>query len=644
MFYYEVLASSMQYHGSTALTYQSEVALPVGAVVRIPLRAGSTLGVVSAVVTKPKFMTKDIAQMFDLPPLPKQSLKLLDWLRVFYPSPLGMTVQLFLPKSLLNKPENISVSESAELSQTKLPPLTKEQQNVLEHIKKPGTFLLHGETGSGKTRVYIELAKQHLAAGRSAIILTPEISLTSQLAADFQAVFPGQVLIAHSNLGDAERRKIWLQGLLSTEPLIIVGPRSALFSPLKDIGLIVVDECHESSYKQEQSPYYQALRVASKLSELHKSQLVLGSATPTVEDYYRAEQKGVPILRMQQLAKASDFAKASTKVIDLKDRSQFTRLQHISNELLDAVGRAMSSNEQSLLFLNRRGTARIILCQVCGWQALCPNCDLPLAYHGDSGNMRCHTCGYQAPLVLSCPVCGSADIAFKSIGTKAIVDEITKAFPSARVQRFDTDNLKAERFEQYYHSVKAGEVDILVGTQTLAKGLDLPKLSVVGIICADTSLYLPDYTAQERTYQLLSQVMGRIGRGHRESEAVIQTYQPDNPVLKAALAKDWQTFYQTEIKERQDFLFPPFCYLLKLTCRRATKAAAQKATEELASKLRRQQLKIQIIGPTPSFYEKLGGKFQWQLVVKSRSRNQLLEVIGLLPANWTYDIDPADLL
>ncbi|HUC87601.1 MAG TPA: primosomal protein N', partial [Candidatus Binatia bacterium] len=305
---------------------------------------------------------------------------------------------------------------------------------------------------------------------------------------------------------------------------------------------------------------------------------------------------------------------------------------------------ALKRHEQSLLFLNRRGTARVILCQNCGWQALCPRCDLPLTYHGDSHSCMCHICGYHEPSPTSCPKCGSPDIIFKSIGTKAIADEAKRLFPDAVIRRYDTDNKKTDSFDLQYDSIKAGNVDIMVGTQTLAKGLDLPRLSVVGVIIADTSLYLPDYTANERTYQLLHQVLGRVGRGHIAGKAFVQSYDPTNPTIQAAVSRDWLSFYRAELQERQTFLFPPYCFLLKLTCRRASPEAAKAIATKLGDQLRAKRLRIEIVGPSPAFHEKSGGKFQWQLIIKTKQRGELLKVIDCLPSGWSYDIDPIDLL
>ncbi len=637
-----MLVADASYHGSEPLTYAADSLLEPGQLVIVPLRQKRVLGVVVGVAQKPSFVVKPIVSVVAAPTMPAPLISLLDWMRDYYPAPLGITTQLFLPKSLPKKPVESSTASATQT--TNLPPLTTQQRAALTAIHAPGLHILHGETGSGKTRVYIELANRALAAGQSSIILTPEIGLTSQLASNFRAVFGERIILMHSGLTDVTRQRAWLQMLEQAQPVIVIGARSALFSPLKSLGLIVVDESHETAYKQDQAPYYHATTVAAKLAALHSATLVLGSATPLVSDYYIAAAKQRPIIRMTESAIVSDFAKKAVDVVDLRERNNFTKSSFLSNQLLKAVNQTLANGEQALLFLNRRGTARIIFCDSCGWQATCPHCDLPLVYHGDSHLMRCHSCDFKTTATSSCPVCHNASVVFKSIGTKAVADEAARLFPGAKIQRFDTDNKKNERMDQHYDAVRDGDVDIIVGTQTLAKGLDLPKLGLVGVIIADTSLYFPDFSAEERTYELLSQVLGRVGRGHRAGRAVVQTYAPDSTLLQAVLTKDWDTFYTKELTERQLYRFPPFCFLLKLTCRRASSASAQKAATQFVEELQRTRKNIIVEGPAPCFHEKVQNKFVWQVVVKATHRAALLSVIHALPAGWSYDIDPMNVL
>jgi len=645
MSYYHVWVRSTQYRSNEALTYKFEGKLSDGAIVEVPLRKQKVLGIIVKAVSRPDFATKSILTTFPLNPLPRTTLSLATWLKEYYYSPVGVIMQQFLPGTLKLADQQIKDTATAvKLKSSLLPDLTEEQRSALKLITKPDTYIVHGRTGSGKTRLYLELAKQTLDSGRSILVLSPEIGLTSQLAINFRQVFGDRVIVLHSQLTPKERQKAWLAVLEASSPVIVIGPRSALFCPIKDIGLIVVDESHDSAYKQEQPPYYHANRVASQLSHIHKATLIFGSATPSVTEYYLALEKHKAIIQLEHLAIPQSF-EHNVVVVDLKDREQFPRTSHLSLALIQAVSNSLKRKEQVLLYLNRRGTARIILCQNCGWQALCPHCNLPLTYHGDSHRLQCHVCGHHEALLSVCPNCGNAEIMLHGFGTKAIVEEVKRIFPEARIMRFDTDNSKTDRLENQYQHILDQEVDILVGTQVLAKGLDLPHLSTLGVIAADSSLLLPDYTAQERTYQLLTQVLGRIGRGHVVSQAIIQTYHPHSILLQSILQGNWKSFYEAEIKERQRYFFPPFCHILKLTCRRASIGSAEKAANALKNLLLSKKLGVQIEGPAPAFHEKVGGKYYWQLVVKSYKRSNLLRVIDLLPqSGWSYDLDPIDLL
>ncbi len=645
MFYYSVWVRSNRYHGQDPLTYASKARLKTGAIVQVELQRELVIGIISGTTTSPRFKTKEIAQAYPLPELPQHIVKTMEWLKTYYPSTVGVITQQFLPPALTKK--NLTPPDEktnfSSYDSSKLPTLNPDQQAAVEAMSDKNTYLLHGKTGSGKTRVYIELALQTLSAGRSAIILTPEISLTTQLADRFREVFGKRVLVIHSAQTPAERQRTWLHILRADNPLVVIGPRSALFSPLQKLGLIVVDEAHEPAYKQESSPGYQTNRVASYMAQITPSRLVLGSATPLVTDYFLARSKQKPIIELNLLA-AGNNSGSEFGIIDRKDQSFFSRSPYLSLPLVKSIEKSLAKQEQTLLYLNRRGTARMVMCENCGWQALCPHCDVPLTYHGDKHDLRCHSCSHHQPAPPSCPVCKHPNILYKSAGTKAIMSEIERLFPSAKAARFDTDNTKEERFEQKYEQIKNGEIDILVGTQLLAKGLDLPRLSTLGVILADTSLYMPDYTAEERTFQLISQVYGRIGRGHINGRAFIQTYHPDNPIIEMAIKGQYKDFYEQEIKSRQAFLFPPYSYLLKLTARRSSLKSVETAADKLKLQILESAAKVRIEGPAPSFYERFGNKYQWQLVVKARDRSELLKVIAALPTGWSYDLDPIDLL
>ncbi len=668
--YYEVLVGDLQYHGKSTLTYAAVDQLLPGAVVRIALRSRSVLGVVLRVVAEPAFAVKPIAAIAPTRPLPPESLALIEWLYAYYPAPFGSVIRQFLPPTTAfpgksrdehapntktpansqSQTQNSKLSSSLSLQTTNyklpptpLPPLTPAQTTALAHIQPTGYHLLHGVTGSGKSRVYVELAKRALDEGRSAIILTPEIGLTAQLVETFEASFGANVSVLHSRQTAAERRDIWYRILAATEPQVVIGPRSALFAPVQHVGLVVLDESHDQAYKSDSAPRIRTERVAAKLAQLHGACLVSGSATPNIEEYYLAAAKQRPIVTLDQLA-VQNSTRAQTVVVDMRDRSQLTRSTIFSSPLITAIQQALEASEQTMLFLNRRGTAGAILCATCGWRAMCDHCDLSLTYHSDTHSVRCHLCGRTQPLRSNCPDCAATDIVLKTIGTKAVVDEIRRLFPGARVSRFDTDTAKSEQLETQIQTLQQGGTDIIVGTQMITKGLDLPKLSVVGVLNADASLLIPDYTAAERTFQLLTQVVGRTARGHRASTVVIQTYNPSHAIIIAALQKSWAEFYETELAERRRFGFPPFVFLLKLVCLRATSASAEKTATKLKQQITKDHPRLRVEGPSPAFHPRESGKYKWQLIVKSPSRQVLVDITQTLPSGWTHDLDPVNLL
>ncbi len=642
MVYLEVAVADNSYHGTEVLTYHTEVTVRKGDLVFVPLKNKIVSGVVTKIVRKPLFKTRPATILPSSPALPAHLIDLILWMQYYYAAPLGSVAQLFMPKKI---DVTADTPETSQVPTVDLPVLTDDQRRAITQIEKcgPGVSILHGDTGTGKTRIYIELVAKAVRNGESSIILTPEIGLTSQLSESLRAVFGEQVIVLHSRLSETSRRQIWMRILSSPDPLVIIGARSALFSPLKNLGLIVVDEMHETAYKQDSAPRYYTPHVASKLGSLLNIPVVLGSATPPIADYFFAEQKGRPIIRMTQTATSSSKVETRVVVTDLRNHTNFSKSTFLSDKLIEQIKYAKGNGTQSLLFLNRRGTARIILCDICGWQANCPHCDIPVVYHSDTHTIRCHSCNYSGPPPINCPKCYNDSILFKSAGTKAIYNEIKKLFPSYSIMRFDTDNKKEDRFEQHYNKIREGEVDIIIGTQTIAKGLDLPRLSTVGIIVADTTLFVPDFSAHERTYQLLNQVAGRVGRGHVSGIVFVQTYDPGNRLIKIALSKDWQTFYSTELDERRQFLFPPYCYMLKLWCRRATQKSAQIAAEKLANTLKHRK-GVVVEGPAPAYHEKINKSFQWQIIIKSKQRNKLIDIVTTLPPNWNFDLDPVNLL
>ena len=643
-YFYLVAPTTVVRTTEHAYTYHSDTPLALGTLVRLSVGKKLTNGVVlAAVLTKPAFITKAIGDVLVEQPLPKPLLELARWLSEYYATHMANTLQTMLPSGLNKQRRELKKTASHPIRKRTTIVLNADQQAALTvlNAQATGTFLLHGVTGSGKTQVYIEAAKHAAASGRSAIILVPEIALTPQLVAEFANHF-SNLIVTHSGLTEAQRHHVWSKTLHSIEPMVVIGPRSALFMPLRDVGIIVLDECHEPSYKQEQSPRYSALRAASILARAHGAKLVLGSATPAVADYYLARQSNSPILRLAK--PAAQLQPVEVKVIDLKSKANFPKHRFLSQELLSAIDRALENRYQILLFHNRRGTAPTTICEHCGWTAHCPNCFLPQTLHADTHELRCHLCGLAERVPPACPECHEPTVVFKGIGTKLIETEITKLYPKARIARFDADNSEAEAVQNRYQELYDGEIDIMIGTQLLAKGLDIPRLALVGVVQADSGLVLPDYTSEERVFQLLYQVIGRAGRGEHPGEVVIQTYQPDHPVVKAAIARDYAGFYKAEIAAREHGRFPPFRYLLKLTCSYKTESGAINASQKLAGELRKSYPKFEILGPTPAFHERLGGNYRWQLVVKASQRSELVAIAKNVPAGWMADLDPASLL
>jgi len=507
-----------------------------------------------------------------------------------------------------------------------------------------GTILLQGVTGSGKTEIYKQLAHTMLAEHKSSIVLVPEISLTSQLVDEFTHEFKN-VLVTHSHMSEAERHVAWKKALTSTEPLVVIGPRSALFMPVPHLGAIVVDEAHEPSYKQEQAPRYSALRAASILGRAAKARVILGSATPLVTDRYVAEANGSPIVILPRPARGNAKA-TSTLLIDMKKRDNFKKHRFISDALLQEIEHNTASGKQTLIFHNRRGSASTTLCENCGWTAECPRCFVPLVLHADTFTLSCHICDHRAKVPTHCPVCHSADIIHKGIGTKLIESELRRLFPKATIARFDGDNTNTETVNEKYKELYDGTIDIAIGTQVVAKGLDLPKLHTVGVIQADSGLSLPDYASTERAFQLLAQVVGRVGRDERDTTVVVQSYQPTHPVIQFGLTQNYEGFYEYALKERAKGGFPPFRYLLQLTDVYKTEAAAIRNAKALSQELRRVVPKgVEVLGPTPAFYERIHDSFRWQLTLKSPKREALIQALAYLPStHWQADLDPSSLL
>ena len=669
--YYEVIPTTTfkksPLFSDGLLTYSFDQNLAPGTIVSIPLGKKTAIGIIYRKTTAPtdqNFIIKSINKIVRPIPLPNHRLKSLAWLSSYYLNPVAKTANLFLPLGIeknrrkkssastfipqfSNPIQDIASPIAATTTHYQIPLNPAQKQALAElHKIKTHTKLLHGITGSGKTNIYLKLAQQIFDSSQSIILLVPEISLTPQLVGRFQEHFGTQVISLHSKLTEAERHLIWqrIHEADQSTPFVIIGPRSALFSPLKNLGLIIIDEAHEPSFYQDTSPRYHALRLASFMAQTLKIDCLLGTATPRVEDYFLA-QKNHAYVALSEKAK-SITSQTKISLIDLKDRALFTRNRYFSDALLQDIENNLKQHKQTLLFHNRRGSAPLTICEHCGYQVLCPNCLLPLTLHSDSYQLICHTCGHHEPVPSTCPVCHHGSLIHKGFGTKLLESELKKLFKNARIARFDADNATADSLTQNFEAVKNGDIDIIIGTQTIAKGLDLPLLNTVGIVQADANLNLPDYAAEERTFQLITQVIGRVGRGHNDVNHVfLQTFQPEHPVILAAKSLDYAKFADYLLKKRQLSHLPPFFYLLRISIVKKTEDLTIKKIMELHRALKKFP-DVYLSAPTPSFHEYTPSGYSWQIIVKAKKRDSLTHLIESLNQypEIRFAIDPPSLI
>ena len=572
--------------------------------------------------------------------------------------------------------------EEIDFVPTQAPPLTKDQLRVWSQLQAPlegasigepsPPFVLHGVTGSGKTEIYMRAVEATIRRGRSAILLVPEIALTPQTIRRFLARFPGQLGLSHSQLSPGERYDTWRRCRAGKINLMI-GPRSALFLPLDKIGLIILDESHDDSYKEsERSPRYQTRDVAIQYSSLLDAMCILGSATPDVVTMHRAagetyqhlemphrilghvervktqsQRLGVKAKYVARDGEASEIELPPVRVVDMRHELRAGNRSLFSRPLLSALTETLEHQEQAILYLNRRGSSTYVFCRDCGWVAKCPRCDNPLVFHHNADRLMCHHCGYQTGSRHDCPECGGNRVRYFGAGTKRIVNDIQEKFPSARILRWDRDATRRKgAHDVLLANFAAHKADVLVGTQMISKGLDIPLVTLVGVISADVGLNLPDYRASERVFQILTQVAGRAGRGLLGGRVIIQTYQPDHYVIKAASKHDYAGFYQDEILFRKELKYPPYSRLARLIWSAPSREAARAMTERMAKTLRRRiqrmDTQAELIGPAPCFIERIRGNYRWQIVIRATIPANILP--DELAEGWQVDIDPVSLL
>jgi primosomal protein N' (replication factor Y) len=543
------------------------------------------------------------------------------------------------------------------------PPLTliPEQADALARISEAldhpqlesRSFLLHGVTGSGKTEVYLQAMQHVVNQGQQAIFLVPEIALTPQTLHRVNARFPGRVAVIHSQLTSRQKFDQWWN-IRNGNYHVVVGPRSALFAPLPHLGLIIIDEEHEWTYKQEEfQPLYHTRTVALKLSQLTGAVVVLGSATPDVETYYHAQQGSHRLLelphRVRQAAMTSVSELATVEICNMRQELQEGNRSIFSRQLTQALKGCVSQGQQAILFLNRRGSAPIVQCRDCGYVVTCRHCAVSLTYHAIDSRLLCHHCNRSTLLPRSCRQCGGGRIRQLGVGTQRVVDEVAALLPGVRVQRWDADATRAGLDPaKMMPRLDSGEIQVLVGTQMVAKGLHLPNVTLVGVVLADIGLHLPDFRAGERAFSLLCQVAGRAGRGDAGGRVIIQTYLPEHYAIVAAAGQDYMAMYQREIESRRQQGNPPFNQLVHLVYQHTSATLCQRQATTLARLLRQKTYargltNVDIIGPAPGIPQRSRGHYRWHLTVRGRELQAFLDSITL-PQGWMVDVDPAHLL
>ncbi|MFH0732423.1 MAG: primosomal protein N' [Candidatus Omnitrophota bacterium] len=581
--------------------------------------------------------TKQIDELIDdAPILGEEMLALTKEISKHYMCSWGEAIEAAVPSSLKKGKTKVKM-RNKEQEEIPVPSVhftpTQQQDKALQSIysaidiNEPRTFLLHGITSSGKTEVYLQAIAKILKAGKSCIVLVPEISLTPQATERFKSRFQEKVAVFHSRLTGGQKHHEWKK-IKDGTCHIVVGARSAIFAPLKNLGLLIVDEEHDTSYKQQDTPRYNAVWVAVKRAQLNNAVVILGSATPSLESYYKAKNKEYELLELKERIQKRPLP--SVNIVDMRQEIIQRKNRRIvfSRILRDAIAETIDKNEQVILFLNRRGFSTYANCRKCGYVFRCKKCNIALNYHSDKKKLICHHCNYQIDPCDICPECNSAYVSYFGFGTQRIESELHKFFPTQGIIRMDTDStLKRQSHGQILRSFASGKSKILVGTQMVAKGHDFPQVTLVGVISADTALNLPDFRAGERTFQLLTQVAGRAGRGSSPGRVIIQTYAPHHYAIISSIAHDYKGFYKKEVELRKELLLPPFSDIINISLRSYKEEKAKAKAQELVDELSRVKLAdcYEIAGPIPDMLYRLRRLYRWNVIIKVKDSKKVTE-------------------
>ncbi len=560
-------------------------------------------------------------------------------------------------RSIVVNDTNITYDDSYAKSK---PALTDDQQYAISEIKsgilseEKSAYLLHGVTGSGKTEVYLSVIEEAINVGKDAILLIPEISLTPQMVAQIFARFGDNAAVLHSRLTLKQRYNEWFK-IKNGDVKIAVGARSAVFAPFKNLGLIIIDEEHESTYKSDMSPRYDAIEIARYLINRERGTLVLASATPSVEDYYKAENGTYKLIELPERVNKTRLPEVT--IADMRRELENGNMSIFSSELKSAISKALSAKEQIILFLNRRGFSGFVSCRNCGYVMKCPNCNVSLTYHKSANKMVCHYCDYKTNLSSVCPSCSDKHIRFFGIGTEKIVEELNLLFPVAKVIRMDADTTSGRMaHENVLKQFGSGKADILVGTQMITKGLDFDNVTLVGIVAADMSLNIDDYRACERTFDLITQVTGRTGRGDKTGRAIIQTYNPDDETIILSATQDYKSFYKEEISIRRMLMYPPFTEFIKIQFSANDKSIAKKLADEFYAKvdllIKSSNFSGELFPVAESPLFRLNGRYRYRFILKAPYKKALYDSLreiydiflsGKDDVSVTIDVNPNNL-
>lgn len=625
--------------------------IKLGQEVLVNFHGRKMVGIVKNIVDDPSkigIKMKDIDDIVDdEPTINRRQLELIQWISDYYHCSQGLVVRMFIPSRL----KKIKELESLNIKKTPFHKFNNEQQSAFDEISttdgKP--WLIRGVTGSGKTEIYLRLIENCLQNKRQAIVLVPEISLTPQAIQRYEEKFPGQIAVLHSRLTPSESFNSW-SAIRNKTKNIIIGPRSALFAPVKNIGLIIIDEEHDSSYKQyDQAPRYNARDIAVTYAKITGAQLVMGSATPSIESFYNAKCGAYGLATLPNRIHQKDSL-PPVDIVDMREEFKKDNYSIFSEALSKKLKDTLDNSRQSILFINRRGAATFVMCRDCGYVLKCPNCDIPYTYHLTTHKLLCHHCDKTDNPPSVCPSCKSQYIKYFGTGTQKVEHAISQLLPEAKILRLDRDTaVKRNEVNRVYQAFSNHKADVLIGTQMIAKGLDIPKVDLIGIISADPTLNLPDFRSAEKTFQLITQVAGRTGRLDNPGQVILQTYNPDNKIIKFASHHDYIGFYKWEIIERKKHGYPPFSKLIKLFIEDPDQEKSEKISQDLFNKLsefvKNNSLQIEMIGPAPSFRYKVRNKYRYQIILKIiKPSDKIKDLLAMINPPWKEDIDPENLL